>query len=191
MSGAAEIDVAIACPAWTEALADAEAWTRRAAQQALAIAKTDGREIAAPAELSVVLGDDALVRRLNRDYRGQDRPTNVLSFPAWSPRDDGAPASVPLLLGDVVVSLETARAEAAAEEKPLAHHLCHLVIHGALHLLGYDHEREAEADRMERLEAAALARLGVPDPYAADALRESHAAAREDLGPGRPGRAHG
>jgi probable rRNA maturation factor len=108
-------------------------------------------------ELAVVLSDDATVHELNRRWRGVDRPTNVLSFPAA-----GATSA---LLGDIVIAFETTAREAAAESKPFAHHLAHLAIHGFLHLVGYDHQSDDAADAMERLECGILARLDVPDPY--------------------------
>lgn len=151
------IDVAEPCPAWRRHLPDAEAVSTAAARAALAAAVTP----AGPAELSVVLGDDALLRALNRQWRGQDKPTNVLSFPAL----ETAPPGAPQLLGDVVLAFETVAAEAAAQGKPIADHLRHLIVHGVLHLLGFDHEAEAEARRMEAREIAILAGLGVPDPY--------------------------
>jgi probable rRNA maturation factor len=115
-------------------------------------------------EIAVNLADDAVQQQLNRDWRGVDRPTNVLAFPAWVP---GAPIPIgaPLLLGDVVLAFETVVREAEEQGKPLADHLSHLIVHGVLHLLGYDHATEAEAVTMESLETSILARLGVPDPY--------------------------
>lgn len=121
-------------------------------------------------ELAVVLADDRMLRRLNRRYRGVDAATNVLSFAAADAPGPGvgqaAPHGTPLELGDVVVALETVRGEAAAQNKPLAHHLSHLVVHGVLHLLGFDHQSEGEAAAMEALEARVLDGLGLPDPYA-------------------------
>src|SRR6185503_225079 len=118
-------------------------------------------------EASVVLGSDALVRRLNRTYRGKDAPTNVLSFPSQklpgAASDDGA------YLGDVVLAAETVRQEAIELGIEPGHHLQHLVVHGLLHLLGYDHQADAAAEEMERLEAEILATIGVADPYAAAA----------------------
>jgi len=114
-----------------------------------------------PAEFVVAFADDARVRDLNRDFRGKDSATNVLSFPA--PEDLPGPGA--RLLGDVVLARETVAAEAAAEGKPIENHIRHLVVHGFLHLLGYDHETDAEAEQMERLETEVLAALGVPDPY--------------------------
>jgi probable rRNA maturation factor len=113
------------------------------------------------AELSVLLTGETAVRALNRQWRGLDKPTNVLSFPA-GPSDRISQSPV---LGDIVLAYETVAREAEAEGKPLDHHLAHLVIHGVYHLLGDDHETEAEAERMEARETAALARMGIPDPY--------------------------
>jgi len=152
------IDIAEPCALWRERLADAGRLCDEAARAALASAgATRGA-----AELSIVLGDDALVQALNRQWRGQDKPTNVLSFPV-APMT--LPPGAPRLLGDVVLAFETLAAEAAAQGKPLAHHLRHLVVHGVLHLMGYDHEAAGEAARMEALEVAVLAGLGIPDPY--------------------------
>ncbi|MEJ1159652.1 rRNA maturation RNase YbeY [Prosthecomicrobium sp. N25] len=118
-------------------------------------------EAPAGAEVSVVLTDDARIRVLNRDFRGFDKPTNVLSFPGSDEDEDLGP-----LLGDIVVARETAAREALDEGRPLAHHVSHLIVHGLLHLVGYDHEEEADAEAMERLETRILAGLGIPDPYA-------------------------
>lgn len=152
------IDVAEPCARWREQLPDVERLCGEAARAALARAGGTPRA----AELSIVLGDDALVHALNRQWRGQDKPTNVLSFPV-APMT--LPPGAPRLLGDVVLAFETLAAEAAAQGKPLAHHLSHLIVHGVLHLMGYDHEAAGEAVRMETLEVAVLAGLGVPDPY--------------------------
>jgi probable rRNA maturation factor len=115
-----------------------------------------------PAELAIVLGDDSAIRALNRDWRGKDAPTNVLSFPAAPGK--GRPASP--YIGDIVIAYQTTAREAIAEGKPFGHHLAHLAVHGFLHLLGYDHDNDRDANRMERLERKILARLAVPDPYA-------------------------
>jgi probable rRNA maturation factor len=115
------------------------------------------------------LADDATVRRLNAAHRGRDRATNVLSFPTFDPIPEAAPAHLPpgpAPLGDVVLALETIRAEAAATGTPFSAHVSHLVVHGCLHLLGYDHHKSADAARMEGLERAILAGLGIADPYA-------------------------
>jgi probable rRNA maturation factor len=119
------------------------------------------------AEASVVLGDDALLRRLNRDYRGKDAPTNVLAFPYRAPPGGGAQSG--RYQGDVVLAAETVAHESAERGIAPAHHLQHLVVHGLLHLLGHDHDSDAAAEAMEALETAILAGIGVPDPYAAAA----------------------
>jgi probable rRNA maturation factor len=143
------------------------------ASAAAAMAREPRCARARGAEACVVLADDSLLRSLNRAYRGKDAPTNVLSFPfqnapgAAAPRHLGPGAAEPRHLGDVVLAAETLRREAAEQGIPPAHHLQHLVVHGLLHLLGFDHDTEAQAEAMERLEAQILGTLGVPDPYAA------------------------
>ena len=116
-----------------------------------------------PFELAIVLSDDSAIRSLNRQWRGKNAPTNVLSFPAVTA---GKGRSAPPYVGDVVIAYQTTAREAAAEGKPFNHHLAHLAIHGFLHLLGYDHENDRDADAMERLERRILKRIGVADPYA-------------------------
>lgn len=119
------------------------------------------------AEIGIVLADDALVHRLNRDYRGKDKPTNVLSFAMLDNSEEEVQAAPggPILLGDVILAFETVTAESRTQGKTVADHATHLVIHGVLHLLGYDHETDEDADRMERLEARILDGLGIADPY--------------------------
>lgn len=112
-------------------------------------------------EISIVLADDAFVRELNRNWRKIDKPTNVLSFPS-----DDTECQGPRLLGDVVLAYETVAREALASGTPILDHAAHLIIHGTLHLLGFDHENEQEAGEMEALETRLLARLGIADPYA-------------------------
>lgn len=157
-----EIDVAIECPAWNGAVPGAEALCRRASAAALVAAGGGAGEIA------ILLADDEAVRALNARWRGRDAPTNVLSFPGPDPETIGG-AAAPRHLGDIALACETVLREAAEQGKSPADHLTHLVVHGVLHLLGYDHEAEAEAAEMEALEVAVLAGLGVPDPYAAPA----------------------
>jgi probable rRNA maturation factor len=130
-----------------------------ATQAALAVAPL---QPLAGAELSLLLTDDRRIRGVNRDWRGFDKATNVLSFPAAPP---GRVAQSPAL-GDIVLAHETMTREAQADGKSLGDHLSHLVVHGLLHLLGEDHETPDQAERMERLEIAALARLGIANPYA-------------------------
>ena len=148
------VDIVVESPLW-KAPRGADAMLRRALAAAGALVPRDG-------ELAVVLTDDAAIRALNRDWRGKDAATNVLSFPAKEARPD---RRAPRLLGDIVIAYETVAREAAAEGKPFMHHLAHLAVHGFLHLVGYDHEANGDADAMERLEIAILARLDVPDPY--------------------------
>lgn len=114
------------------------------------------------AELSLVFTDDAHIRALNAAWRGKDKPTNVLSFPAMAAVSG---TELPPLLGDIVLAGETVEREAVLEGKPFDHHLSHLIVHGFLHLLGHDHENEAEAAAMEALERRILAGLAIPDPY--------------------------
>ncbi|MER8804927.1 rRNA maturation RNase YbeY [Mesorhizobium sp. M0998] len=151
-----EIDIAIEAGDWPD-----EAVLMRLVDHAVsaAFAETgaDGRS-----ELSIVFSDDARIRTLNAGWRGKDKPTNVLSFPAF-PFARGGPLAP--MLGDIVLAAETVAREAALEDKPIEDHISHLVIHGLLHLLGYDHETDAEAELMEATERAALARLAIPDPY--------------------------
>ncbi len=114
----------------------------------------------APAQLSLRLVDSPEGRELNRQYRGQDYATNVLSFPAELPRGVKLP-----LLGDLVICAPVVAREAAEQGKPLRDHYAHLTIHGVLHLLGYTHENKADAQRMEALERRILADFGIADPY--------------------------
>jgi probable rRNA maturation factor len=152
------IDIAVEAGDWPPKPA-----LRRLAQRAVAaaVAAVSPPSLAAgekPAfELSIVFTDDSAMRRLNAKWRGKDKPTNVLSFPQ-------APGA---LLGDIVLAAETVKREAALADKRLEDHIAHLIIHGFLHLLGYDHESGGDAEEMEQLERVALARIGIADPYAA------------------------
>jgi probable rRNA maturation factor len=164
----------------TEVLVVAECWqtepdAEAAIQRAIAAAAqmTDAGE--GEAELAVMLTDDAGIRTLNLNWRGIDKPTNVLSFPALPPTGAGGPDDAPRMLGDIAIAYETTRREADDEQKPFDHHLSHLAVHGFLHLIGYDHERDDQAEAMETLEQEILSQLGIPDPYAdrdPDASRE-------------------
>ena len=145
------IEVEIDSEGWTEALPEAAAVAERAAVAALGAIEGD---------VVVLLADDAAVQDLNKRFRDKDRPTNVLSFPA-------AESAFPHL-GDVVLGYAYCAAEAAAQGKTLSDHLSHLVVHGVLHLLGRDHEDDAEAEEMEAEEREILAELGVSDPYAVE-----------------------
>jgi probable rRNA maturation factor len=152
-----ELDIVVERGPWPDRSA-IEDLARRAVTAALAAASDSP---VGPIEIGVLLTDDAGIRALNRQWRGQDKPTNVLSFPA--PEHPGRPGPRPL--GDVALAGETVLREAEAEGKTFADHVAHLLVHGALHLLGYDHELEAQAEIMEALEVRALATLGIADPY--------------------------
>lgn len=154
-----EIDVNIAAPAW-EAVEGLEALVRDCLLKSLALS---GAALAPACEISVTFCDDAAIRALNAEWRGKDQPTNVLSFPT-----PGALQAKPLL-GDVIIAYETVAREAAEQGKAMRNHAAHMVVHGFLHLIGYDHETAAEAEGMEALERKIAAALGFPDPYADDA----------------------
>ncbi len=150
------LDIMIEAGDW-DRLKDAEALAQKAAEAALAVTYEANGDF----EASVMLTDDARIQELNRTWRAKDKPTNVLSFPA--PEQPGATG--PRNLGDIALAYETLVRESEEESKELAHHFAHLMVHGVLHLLGYDHEVEAEAEIMEGLEVKALATLGIADPY--------------------------
>lgn len=158
------IDVASTCADWSRLCPGAESLSRRAAYVALKRASSAMPVWQKGLELAIVFADVSLQRRLNREHRGVDAPTNVLAFPAWDP-EMRVPADAPVLLGDVVLALETVAREASEQDKPIADHLRHLVVHGVLHLLGYDHMTPTQAAVMEALERSILVELGVPDPY--------------------------
>lgn len=153
------VDVAIRADEWSALLPDAETVAR---ETAVAAWSTVTGRSESPAEISILLADDDAVRHLNRDHRGQDRPTNVLSFPTG---DAATGDGTPVMLGDVVLACGVVAREAAAQGKPVAAHLRHLVVHGVLHLLGYDHETGPDAESMESLEVEILKSLAIPNPY--------------------------
>lgn len=158
-------------PPATEVLVTADCWQREPdaatiIHRAIEAAATMVDTPTADAEVAVMLTDDDGIRTLNRNWRSIDKPTNVLSFPALQPTTAPGPDDAPRMLGDIAIAYETTRAEADAEHKPFAHHLSHLAVHGFLHLVGYDHETDGEAEAMEGLERKILAQLGIPDPYA-------------------------
>lgn len=146
------IEIEVEADDWAAALPEVEAVVERAATAALGRIEGD---------VVVLLTDNAAVRDLNARFRDKDKPTNVLSFPA--------PESAAPHLGDIVLAYGVCAEEAVAQKKTLADHLSHLVVHGMLHLLGRDHEDDAEAEEMEAEEREILAGIGVADPYAADA----------------------
>jgi len=135
---------------WT-GLGDLEALTRKALDAGA------GQAAPGAGRITLLLADDAALQALNLEFRGKDKPTDVLSFPSL-------PMDRPFL-GDIAIAYEVSAADAASQGKTLEDHLCHLIIHGYLHLLGYDHEIDTEADEMEALETMALASLGIANPY--------------------------
>jgi probable rRNA maturation factor len=165
---ALKIDVLVVSDRWASAGKLKSAVRRAVAQAGAALSTT-------AAEIAIVLADDSTLRALNRDWRGIDAPTNVLSFQAKNAASG--------YLGDVILAHETIAREARAEGKPLAHHVAHLAVHGFLHLLGYDHERQKNALKMERTERQILRRLAIPDPYRLKAEPKKRP-------PARPARRH-
>lgn len=153
MSQIIAIDIVTNADGW-DTLPDVEALVRRAIEAVATHEEIEGT-------VTVVLTDDEEIQLLNRDWRGFDKPTNVLSFPAAPVPGDADERP----LGDIVLALETVRREATEEGKPLADHVSHLAVHGLLHLLGHDHETDDEAEAMEDLERRILAMLGIADPY--------------------------
>ena len=148
---------------------ECEGWPKQASLEALmarvfgAVEAELALSAAHPSEVSLVYMDDETIRGINAEWRGKDKPTNVLSFPAFALRPGQAPKPV---LGDIVIALETVHREAVEEGKTFDDHLSHLLAHGLLHLFGYDHETDDEAQVMEDLERRILARLAIADPYA-------------------------
>lgn len=155
----------------TEVLVSADCWqnepgARDVIQRAIATAAENADADVGGAELAVMLTDDSGIRALNRNFRGIDKPTNVLSFSASRPARGCGEGAHPRPLGDIAIAYETTRKEADDESKTFDHHLSHLAVHGFLHLIGYDHATDEDADAMEALETEILAQLGIPDPYA-------------------------
>ncbi|MFV3129561.1 rRNA maturation RNase YbeY [Niveispirillum sp. KHB5.9] len=192
-----DIALSIEDDRWETNVSDVELLCERAARSALVAAHGQDPDWLpqGPVEMSLVLADDGTVQELNRNYRGKDKPTNVLSFALYADgsgeegeeegdwaedeadeadaEDDernmeflSSEAPVPVILGDVILAFETVEREAREQRKPFADHLTHLVTHGVLHLLGYDHIEDSEAEQMERLETQILSGLGIADPYA-------------------------
>jgi probable rRNA maturation factor len=165
--GPSPLTVRVDEPAWHGPIEDIEKRCREAVTAALD--ETDGPPWLATAEIDILLSGDAEVGRLNATWRGRDAPTDVLSFPEFDLDPAALPAAPPApfaaRLGDIVLAYHTVERDARAEGKALAHHLAHLIVHGTLHLLGHDHAEDTDAARMEALERAALARLGIADPY--------------------------
>jgi probable rRNA maturation factor len=152
--GKLKIDVLIDSGHW-KSVSGVRTTVRKAVTVAASTQSTPG------AELAIVLTDDSAIRQLNRLWRGVDAPTNVLSFPAAARQAEDEPAH----LGDIVLAYQTIAREARTEGKPFAHHVAHLAVHGYLHLIGFDHERDTDAEIMEQTERKILRRLSIPDPY--------------------------
>jgi probable rRNA maturation factor len=168
--GRAKVALAVATPGWLAAIDDLERRCRCIVRATLALA-TDVAWLRG-GEISILLADDGEIRRLNAQYRELDRSTNVLSFPNLDldrGKAAGAPPPGPVLLGDIAMSFERLSEEAAGQDKPVLDHFAHLLVHGTLHLLGYDHQSDQQADLMEGLEAMVLDRLGMAAPYRVDA----------------------
>ncbi len=167
----AQFALPITAPPITEILVVADDWqsepgAEAVIQRAIATAALMVEAGLGAAELAIMLTDDEGIRTLNSNWRGIDKPTNVLSFPALPPTGPSGPDDAPRMLGDIAIAYQTTRSEACDEQKPFDHHLSHLAVHGFLHLIGYDHETDDEAWAMETLEQKILAQLGIPDPYA-------------------------
>lgn len=169
-----DIDIRIASSAWRAALPNPAAAIRKAVRAALKAELPAQRTTGAKTGLSILLTDDVEMRKLNAGWRAKDKPTNVLSFPAESAID---PARPPPYLGDIALALTTCKREAKEQKKTLADHVMHLTVHGVLHLLGYDHMDDDQAEAMEPLETAILAKMGIADPYRAAAAKPKKKAA--------------
>ncbi|MGU3574197.1 rRNA maturation RNase YbeY [Brucellaceae bacterium C25G] len=152
-----DIDILIEAEGWPE-----EAALLQLAQKAVDTAWTSLFNDDGETELSLVFTDDASILELNTQWRNKNKATNVLSFPAFPVKAGSTPGP---MLGDIVIARETVMREALEENKPFEHHLNHMIVHGFLHLLGYDHEDEADAQIMEQHERDILAALAIPDPY--------------------------
>lgn len=180
-----EVEVRIAHPDWRRAIRAPAALCRRAAEAALAGGSSQGR---GPRTVAFLLTGDTEIRRLNRQYRGKNKPTNVLSFPMTPEHGPAAPETsraAPLHLGDVALALETVRREAKEQGKTVRSHMSHLAVHGVLHLIGHDHQDDAEAEAMEALERRILAGLGIADPYRLPSPKRSSGSAQAGLPPNR------
>lgn len=156
-----------ACPVHVDLLVEAGDWGSEDRLEATAIKaiaaafKTSELEVLENTEVSLVFTDDAHIQDLNKTWRQKDKPTNVLSFPG----DDSEEPPLGPLLGDIIIAFETVKREAEELEIPFEHHLIHLIVHGTLHLFGYDHQIDEEAEEMEAEERLILAMLQIPDPY--------------------------
>jgi probable rRNA maturation factor len=173
MTAPLTVDVTVETAEWEALLPDAAALAEESATAAWRAAAPPS---AGPAELSVLLADDAAVQRLNKAHRGQDKPTNVLSFPIG---DTILPDGMPAMLGDVVLASGVVSREARTQGKTVMAHFRHLIVHGVLHLVGYDHVTDRDAETMEALEIDILGGLAVPDPYGFEKAANEDASPRQ------------
>jgi len=156
-----DVEVVIQDERWLEALSKVENFVQKTV--AFAWQKAGIKKVGIP-EISVFLSNDKDIKEINREYRGVDKPTNVLSFPAIE-EDVLLEPNMPYLAGDIVLAFETCQEEATAEGKTLSDHVAHLLVHGVLHLAGFDHIKDDDADKMEAKEVEILEELGVKNPY--------------------------
>jgi probable rRNA maturation factor len=163
-SNSYEIDVTISEPEWTASFLDVEKLSRGAMNLALKMAMLPEKVKYRDIEASIVLANDDLIQVLNREYRKKDSPTNVLTFASLDSKDP-IPVSEPYPIGDVILSYQTIDREAREQGKFFKDHFLHMVVHGTLHLLGYDHETEDEANIMESLEIRILEKMNIQNPY--------------------------
>lgn len=160
-----DIVVILDKPCWERPVSEWEALIQPAVLKTLHQSQWTKR-----AEINILLTDDPTIQKLNKSYLGLDKPTNVLSFPSLEPEEisdlyKGGKSQTPIILGDVVLAFETIQEESLRQKKSFDHHLTHLVVHGILHLLGFDHEKDDDADVMESLEIEILSSLMIPNPY--------------------------
>ncbi len=153
-----QVDISIDCEDWN-GIPDLEALARTAVDACLPLVED---RLPGRAELSLAFVGDAGIQKLNREFRNMDKATNVLSFPLWT---QGACAAGAVMLGDIVLSYQTVLRESREQDKLFEDHLRHLIVHGFLHLFGYDHETDGQAEDMEALETEILSGIGVADPY--------------------------
>lgn len=158
-----EIEITVAAGDWPRR-SELETLASRCLAAADESVRADKNHAGSDETVSLLFTDDAAIRELNRSWRGQDRATNVLSFPQTG--------NVPGMLGDIVLAYETVQREACLEGKLMEHHIAHLIIHGFLHLLGYDHQQHEDAELMEHLERCGLEKIGVADPYSAAVMKD-------------------